>query len=237
MSKPFPVSLVTLDDPKPRDPTPTGPRARADATAVQTCEACGETKPMDQWTRYLEVMGDLDSDTAPQMLCNYCSVYGPPLEDPLHALTPNETRALEHLASGGNVSSAAKIIGISRDQLRSLMSGRDKHIFRAAYQRLLLSMGLTPTKLALFFDDAVTSEKMQWNPERGAFEAFPDTANRLKAVALTQKTMQLDPPSEMAARDTGQPLVEFNFVTNLDGSSQLTDKGYTIIQAESTEEE
>lgn len=223
---PLPVDhpIEAPEDPPPR-PTP------REGVPTMTCDGCGHDVQLEEFSRYLAVAGDLDETTAPRQLCDYCSVYGPPLEDPLHTLTPRQIKGLEMLASGGTLRGAARVMKISATELKQMMRGQDRTLFRAAYQRLLIQEGLDPRSLARTFKEAIESEKMQWNPERQAFDAFPDTGNRLKAAIHLQKTFQLDAPAEAA--DAGAVKGNtFNFVTNLDGKSEAKqDTGYTIIDA------
>lgn len=242
------VSLVNLDEDAPRPPRDRPAQARTLAereirkdlgltTPARAeriaCEGCTVEKEPEEYSRYLKIMGSLDSDEAPAMLCDYCAVYGPPLSDPFHQLTPRELRSLESLAAGGSINAAAKIMKVSRTQLKALIRGEsdDKPFLRQAYKRLMISLGASPRKIAEVFHEGLSADKHQWNSEQGVFQAFPDHSNRMKAAAAIQKVLDLDAPQEKAAEAAVGGGNTFNFVTNLDGRSKVVEEGYTIIDA------
>lgn len=184
---------------------------------------------MEAYSRYFEADLDLSSDTAPAMLCNDCSYYGPPLRSPLTQLSAGELKALEVLAAGGNVGEAARASGVHPETMRRKLKGQERDVFRQAWQWLMVRKGLDPLSLIGTMADGLLATKHQWNPEEKAFEEFPDHSNRLKTVQMAIKAHDLNPPTELSRDPTadrqGGGGVTVVFQTNLDGKGDKNAAG------------
>lgn len=198
------------------------------------CEGCDATKPSADFTRYLEALGlhrgASGADPSlpePDRLCNHCATYGPPLENPLAALSKPEIDALAVLAAGGSMRRAAIVMGVSERQIRAYLSGREKAMLRGAYQKLLLQMGITPQVVAQVLLDALGAEKPV-SLGHGEIQMFPDHSTRLKAALAAQKILQLEQPGELTARAPETGGAGFHLHTNLGDGAVVEDGAYTV---------
>lgn len=208
--------------------------------ATLECEGCGKSFPPAQFQRYLTVLqqgivedaeegGSANNIETPPRFCDPCATYGPPLENPMAALSQPEIDALAVLAAGGSMRRAAAVLGVHERQLRSYLSGREKHMLRAAYAKLLMQMGVTPERLGRVIVEALDATSPYWNRANERFEFYPDHATRLRSALAAQKILGLETPGELAAREQQPRGASIHFSTNLgDGSTSVVDEGYTV---------
>ena len=103
------------------------------------CDGCGQKKDPGEFSKFYAKDMSLDADEEIQFLCNYCVDYGPPLSDPLASLTLKERQGMLMLSSGSTVAAAARKMDISKEKLRDVLNGRERGVFREAFQRMLAS--------------------------------------------------------------------------------------------------
>lgn len=223
----------------PEDPKrPKRGRPRADGERHRDqCEGCGVHKDPSEFSKFMAL--DIDSDVASPFLCNYCATYGPPLEDPLARLGVKERQAILALSTGASVPAAAKIMGVSRERLRDILSGQEKHIMRGAFQRLLVSEGLGPDEIASALKRSLEGKKYQWNPKEEQFQEFQDLAAQGRAVETLIKILDLKPPQELArnADPKGSHQTQINVYTNVGDGKEAKPNEYevraTVIEGDS----
>lgn len=200
-----------------------------------TCEGCDRTVATEEFSVYLEAVAahklqDLEgsTETPPDRICNYCARYGVPMENPLAILSKPEIEALAVLAAGGSMRRAAVVMGVSERQIRAYLTGREKNVLRAAYQKLLLQEGITPQAIAKVIYEALSAERPHWDSLAERFVFFPDHNTRLKAAQMGQRILQLEQPTELSARSPEEHGPAITFHTNLGDGATVSDGAYTI---------
>jgi len=198
---------------------------------LDPCDGCGVPKSPDEFSKFFAKDLSLDADEAPPMLCNYCATYGPPMEDPLAEMNVRERQAMLMLAAGGTVAGAARHIGMSKEKLRDILSGRERGVFREAFQKMLVSEGLGPDSIVNAIKRSITGKKYQWNQDTSEFQEFEDHAAQTRAADMLIKLFDLKPPQELARNvepATGKGVV-VNIQTNVgDGKNIRTDE-YEVV--------
>lgn len=184
------------------------------------CDGCRQAKPFDAFKKFVAL-----EDPNAVCLCDHCATYGAPLENPLAELTPMEVRALDELAAGGSMRRASAIMGLSEQQMRQYLAGKEKPVIRAAYQKLLLQIGVTPDLIAHTIHDALRAEKVWFDKDGREAGREPDHAVRLKAAGMAQKVLTLEQPAELTRRAPDEdPSTAWAVETTLgDGKSNAQD--------------
>lgn len=209
------------------------PKGLPDAPTAIRCGGCDTEFPLSRFSKYLRQLEsgiELDPDEAIPQWCDGCATYGPPLENPLGDLTPNQLAGMKMLAGGASIAATARHMKIDRTDLRRMLSGKDRGVFRAAYQRLLIAKGIDPESIATVIAEGMKATRAQWHRESGGFVEFPDHSNRLKAATIAQKTLDLNPPNELS-RPPGEMASGVNIFlnTNLGERDERTERDvYTI---------
>jgi hypothetical protein len=196
------------------------------------CKGCGQSKPPEDFSKFYSKDLSLDADEEAQFLCNYCVTYGPPLSDPLAKLNVSERHGMLILSSGGTVADAARRIGISKEKLRDSLSGREKSLYREAFQRMLVAEGLGPDAVMGALTRAITGKKMQYNAATLEFEAHDDYAAQMRATDMLVKLLDLKPPQELA-RNVDQAGsnagVVVNIQTNVGDGATVRQDEYEVV--------
>lgn len=213
-------------DRKPGSWVPTTERG----DAKDACEGCGVDKLPDEYSLFFERDLDLDADTAGPMLCNYCIRYGPPMADPLGDLKVHERQAMLILASGGTVAEAARRMNVSKEKLTAILSGRERSVFRQAFQRTLQSEGLGPGAIIEAIGRGIAGKKHQWNPKEECFEEFDDLAAQGRAYTTLVKLFDLNPPQELARNvgTDGGNRSTWNITTNIGDGKVEQEVAYEV---------
>ena len=172
----------------------------------------------------------LDADEELAFLCNYCAAYGAPLADPLADLTIRERQGMLILSSGGKVSQAARRMEITDEKLRDVLNGRERGVFREAFQRVLAHAGLGPAAIVDALGRSLNGMKQHWNSETNQFEEFPDLSVQLRAADMLIKVWDLRPPQELARNVSprGNLGVQVNVITNVGDGQKPHDEAYEI---------
>lgn len=144
-------------------------------------------------------------------------------------LSPVEIRALSELASGGSMRRAAELMGTDEKQMRQYLMGREKVVLRAAYQKLLIQIGITPERLARTVLEALDASRDVYDKEGNLVGSSPDHNVRLKAAGMAQKILQLEQPTELSARapdDDGMGRIGWD--TTLGDGKTIDTEGYEV---------
>ncbi len=192
------------------------------------CEGCARELDAHQFKRYLKALSDTAEGEPPAQLCDACSTYGPPSENPLNSLTGAEIEGLHILASGGTLRKAAAAMKTSVPHLVRRLEGRasDRKVFRHAYKALLLQSGVTPNLLVEKIAAALDAEKITFMKDGSAFSQ-PDYNAQLKAVTMAERIFDLDVrgSAPAAAAPTQN---NFYFETNLGNGEKTVDDAYEV---------
>ncbi len=197
------------------------------------CEACKEMRPSFEYTdlEYQVGGGGIHGPAAdvPIVVCKRCKTVGPPKIDPTSALTLPHARALEALSKGLDIPEAARYAGMKSTALRRLLQEQERSPLRVAWQHVLNSKGITLDKLGDTLADALEAMEHKYNPKLEGFESFRDDRTRLAAVRTAATFHRLDPPKEIADKNSMQA-IQVNVHTTLgqDTGESRVAGGYSV---------
>ncbi len=205
----------------PRDAIRSGP---------DKCDGCGHMKDPSEFSTFYAKEISLNADEEIPFLCNYCARYGAPMSDPLAGLNLRERQGMLIMASGGMVSDAARRMDISKEKLRDVLNGRERGIFREAFQRLLSDAGLGPDAIVEALSRSLKGKKQHYNAVEGKFEEFDDLSAQGRAIDMLVKLWDLKPPQELSRNVTpGRNMgVQVNVITNVGDGKTPREEAYEI---------
>ena len=190
------------------------------------CDSCNEGKLPDF---FLEMTSELDPQAPSPQVCDHCRKFGPPVPDPCAPLTGQWRTAIMILAGRGSQTDAAEASGLSRSSIRTMLKGSDNADVRAAYQRLLIDVGMHGAKMAQIVAEAGDANQLKWHPTEKEFIETPDHNVRLNAVRTAMKAQGLEAPKEKAG-DLPSSAVQVVINTNLGSKDPVKQAGtYTVV--------
>ena len=205
---------------------PTGEPRRG----LDKCDGCGRMKESKEFSIHHEKEISLNADDEIAFICNYCARYGAPMADPLAGLSDRERSGMLILSGGGMVSAAAKRMEISKEKLRDILNGRDRSVFRDAFQRLLADKGLGPDAILSALDRGLNGKKLIYNPQSGEFIETDDLAAQGRSIDTLIKLWDLRPPQELSrnVEHRGPVGVQVQVITNVGDGQTPRDEAYEI---------
>ncbi len=152
------------------------------------------------------------------------------LRDPLKALTTKQREGLDYVAAGGSLSSAAAIMGVDESTIRHQLNGRDRGIYREAFQAIMLDLGITPRFVAEGLGDSLKAMKWIWDKSADVMIEVPDHTARGRAQDLCVKLFDLKPPQELSKmNDAGGSGLTVIIETNIgEGKAETVNPAYEV---------
>ena len=152
------------------------------------------------------------------------------LRDPLKALSAKQREGLDYLAAGGSLSSAAAIMGVDESTIRHQLNGRDRGIYREAFQALMVQEGITPKFVAEGIKDSLNATKWIYDRKTDVMIEVPDHTARGRAQDLAVKLFDLKPPQELSKmNDAGASGLTVIIETNIgEGKAEAVNPAYEV---------
>ena len=199
--------IIEVENPKALSP-------QAMFARRQKCEGCSLERQPEDFAKF-DAEPRIEGDPR---LCDYCFTYGPPVRDPLAKMDVKTRQAMQHLAGGGTIADAARIRGCDPTTIKHQLSGRDRGVFREAFQALLIDGGIGPDRIVKTLEGSLEADRY-FMGKSGEIESAPDHSTRLKAANLVVKLLDLQPPQELSKMTgAGTTAIALVINTNIDAT-------------------